>query len=75
MGSKECKGYYTGCDCGCGRPVPQTRPGMKYVPIPTGAGRIVSMIEYRDSIYVAFELAVYKRVGEDWEQILAVGPL
>jgi hypothetical protein len=51
-------------------------PGSKLIALPPEAGRVVSMIVFREKLYVAFEHGVWRRTEQDgWEQIMAVGPL
>ncbi|SRR5579871_3288011 len=48
------------------------REGTKHVSLPPKAGRVVAMTLFQNELYVAFEYGVFKRAGEEWEQILEV---
>jgi len=48
---------------------PLTRPGTKYVKgIPNGE-RLVSMINFKDKIYVATEKAVYVLISDEFKPV------
>lgn len=73
-------------DCYCGHsftieasepgPAPRSA-GTSYVPPPPSAGKIVSMIVFRDGLYVAFEHGLYRHTdnpipSREWQQVLPV---
>ena len=50
----------------------EARPGLRAMPFPPGAERVVSMINYEGRLLVATDAGVYELVNGAWSRMVLV---